>query len=80
VLLGDIDQNRLPNVHTLDLRLAKDIRIGPAGVTLSADVFNLTNSNVELQRNVDILRPGGHHQITEVLSPRVFRLGARLTF
>ena len=80
VLLGDIDQYRLPNVHTLDLRLAKDLRFGPAGVTLSADVFNLTNSNVELQRNVDILRPGGHHQITEVLSPRVFRLGARLTF
>jgi hypothetical protein len=80
VLLGDIDQYRLPNVHTLDLRLAKDIRFGPAGVTLSADVFNVMNSNVELQRNVDILRPTGHNQITEVLSPRVFRLGARLTF
>jgi hypothetical protein len=80
VLAGGIDDYRLPNVHTLDLRLAKDFRFGPAGVTLSADMFNVLNSNVELQRNVDILRTSGQHRITEVLSPRVFRLGARLTF
>ncbi len=80
VLAGAIDEYRLPNVHTVDFRLAKDIRFGPAGITISADVFNALNSNVELQRNVDILRTGSQHQITEVLSPRVFRLGARLTF
>ena len=80
VLAGAIDDYRLPNVHNLDLRLAKDLRFGPAGITLSADVFNVLNSNTELQRNVDILRTSGQHRITEVLSPRVFRLGARLTF
>jgi hypothetical protein len=64
----------------LDLRLAKDIRFGPAGLTLSVDLFNALNENTELQRNVDILRTSGQHRITEVLSPRVFRVGARLTF
>jgi hypothetical protein len=80
VLAGDVDAYRLPNIMNLDLRLAKDIRFGPAGLTLSVDLFNALNENTELQRNVDILRTSGQHRITEVLSPRVFRVGARLTF
>jgi hypothetical protein len=82
VLLGDdIDEYRLPNVSNLDLRLAKDLRFGPAGITLSVDVFNVLNSNTELQRNLDYRRTTTQqNRITEVLSPRVFRLGARLTF
>jgi hypothetical protein len=81
VLVGDIDQYRLPNVNSLDLRLAKDFRFGPAGVTVSADVFNVLNANTVLQRQMDYRRTqNSQHQITEVLSPRVFRLGARLTF
>ncbi|HUR83093.1 MAG TPA: TonB-dependent receptor [Thermoanaerobaculia bacterium] len=80
VLLGDVDAYRLPNVNSLDLRLAKDIRFGPAGITLSVDAFNVLNSNTVLQRNVDYLRTSQQHRITEVLSPRVFRVGARLTF
>ena len=80
VLLGDIDEYRLPNVTTVDLRLAKDLRLGPTGLTLSVDLFNALNSNTILQRNVDYLRVSTQHRVTEVLSPRVFRLGARLTF
>ncbi|HYC92437.1 MAG TPA: TonB-dependent receptor [Thermoanaerobaculia bacterium] len=81
VLVGDIDEYRLPNVHSLDLRLAKDFRFGPAGLTVSADMFNVLNSNTVLQRQMDYRRTeNSQHQITEVLSPRVFRLGARLTF
>jgi hypothetical protein len=81
VLLGDIDAYRQPNVHNLDLRLAKDIRFGPAGITLSVDLFNALNSNSVLQRDLDYRRTTTQqNRITEVLSPRVFRLGARLTF
>jgi hypothetical protein len=81
VLLGDIDAYRQPNVHNLDLRLAKDIRFGPAGITLSVDLFNALNSNTVLQRDLDYRRTTTQqNRITEVLSPRVFRLGARLTF
>jgi Carboxypeptidase regulatory-like domain len=81
VLLGEIDEYRLPNVHNLDLRLAKDIRFGPAGITLSVDMFNVLNSNTILQRDLDYRRTTTQqNRITEVLSPRIFRVGARLTF
>jgi hypothetical protein len=81
----DIDAARLPNIHNLDLRLAKDLRFGPVGLTVSADVFNVLNRNTELQRNVALASntntaTSKQNQITELVSPRVIRLGARLTF
>jgi hypothetical protein len=83
VLLDEnIDAHRLPNVHNLDLRVAKDLRLGPVGLTVSADMFNVFNRNTELQRNVTNSNSTATDQnrIAELLSPRVFRLGARLTF
>ena len=80
---GSVDPVRQPNLNNLDLRLAKDVRIGRAGFTLSADVFNVLNSHTILQRNVDAYHSTWktkENQITEILSPRVFRLGVRLTF
>ena len=66
----------------LDLRLAKDLRFGPVGFTVSADVFNVLNRNTELQRNVtsNSAFRTQQNRIFELLSPRVIRLGARLTF
>ena len=48
-------------------------------------MFNVLNSNTVLQRNTRLYRSrtGVNAQaanITEIQSPRVFRLGARLTF
>lgn len=64
----------------LDLRLAKDIRVaGGVGVTVSIDAFNVFNSQTILQRNTRLGVASGN-RITELMSPRVFRLGARLTF
>jgi hypothetical protein len=86
----DIATYRLPNVNVLDLRLARDLRLGPVGLTISADVFNVFNRNTVLQRNVasgidtnddpDDPTFAVQNRITELLSPRVIRLGARLTF
>ena len=75
----DIDTYRLPNVHNLDLRLAKDFRLRGAGLTVSADVFNVFNENTDLQRFTRI-NNARVNEITETQSPRVIRLGARLTF
>jgi len=63
------------------------------GLTLSADVFNILNSHTILQRNTRLgrngtndlydptLRPGSPgNRITEIQSPRVIRIGARLAF
>ncbi len=91
IVPSSLDQFRNPNVNDLDLRLAKDIRLSRAGLTLSIDAFNVINSNTILQRNVTRLGTasattgaftpfGSSNHVTEVLSPRVFRLGARVTF
>ncbi|HYC58181.1 MAG TPA: TonB-dependent receptor [Thermoanaerobaculia bacterium] len=81
-LLIDDDpaDRRHPNVNNLDLRLAKDFRF-PAGlgVTVSLDAFNVFNSQTIMQRNTRMGIASGN-RITELMSPRVFRLGARLTF
>jgi Carboxypeptidase regulatory-like domain len=74
------DQFRNPNVREVDIRLAKEIRIARAGLTLSIDGFNMLNSNTTLQRNVARLGVTASNRITEDLSPRVFRLGARFSF
>jgi hypothetical protein len=81
-LLLDTDpaDRRQKDVTNLDLRLAKDLRVmGGVGVTISVDAFNVFNSQTILQRNTRVgVASGG--RVTELVSPRVFRLGARLTF
>lgn len=73
---------RHDDIMNLDLRLAKDITFGAigTGLTLSLDMFNVTNQQTILQRDVQRLNFAGSNRITELQSPRVFRLGARLTF
>jgi hypothetical protein len=81
-LLIDTDpaDHRAKDVTNLDLRLAKDLRVmGGVGVTLSIDAFNIFNNQTVLQRNTRLGIASGN-RITELMSPRVFRLGARLTF
>jgi hypothetical protein len=87
---SSVDQFRDPTVTELDLRVAKEIRVSRVGLTLSIDGFNMLNSNTILQRTVTQLcssngggacaKAGSSNRIAEVLSPRVFRLGARLSF
>ena len=88
---SSVDSFRNPNVSDLDLRLAKDLRFNRLGLTLSVDAFNIMNSNTILQRNVTRLGSssaktgaftalGSSNRVTEVLSPRVFRVGARVSF
>jgi len=77
----DVSKYRLPTVTQLDLRVAKDIRFSRVGLTLSIDGFNILNSNTILQRDVTRINAyGPSDHVAEVLSPRVFRLGARLSF
>ncbi|HUJ15217.1 MAG TPA: carboxypeptidase regulatory-like domain-containing protein [Thermoanaerobaculia bacterium] len=78
---NDVTQFRNPNPIELDLRLAKDLRIWRgAGLTLSVDAFNILNRQTILQRNVTRLQLVNSNYITELQSPRVFRLGARINF
>ena len=85
---GDPAQFRHPNITELDLRLAKDIRVYRGGaLTLSIDAFNILDNRTILQRDVTRLNSNNtgspfatSNRITEMQSPRVFRLGARVSF
>jgi Carboxypeptidase regulatory-like domain len=85
-----VDANRYPNVWNVDLRLAKTVKFGRAGVTLSAEAFNVLNSDVVLSRSrqantgtftstIAGAEPG-IGRIEEIISPRIVRAGVSLTF
>ncbi len=86
VLIAGVDDYRLDDVFNLDLRVAKDFRFADrVGLTLSVDAFNITNDRTIMQRNTRIYRNttalnNARDRIAEYQSPRVFRVGARLTF
>jgi hypothetical protein len=83
VVLEPIGDRRFDNVYQLDLRVAKDIRVfNVATFSVSADVFNATNSRTVLQRNGNLVKSASstHYSITELQAPRVFRIGAKVTF
>ena len=71
---------RYDDVYNLDLRIEKLIPItATANVTLSADFFNVVNSNTVLQYQ-NRLERGNSGDVKEIMSPRVLRWGARISF
>jgi hypothetical protein len=77
---GKLDDVRYPNLWDLDLRLAKNVKIaGSTQLQLVADVFNVLNNDVELNR-VRNAASSAFNRLDEVLSPRVVRFGVRLQF
>jgi hypothetical protein len=88
----EIDTKRYDNVWNVDLRLAKTIKFGDAGLTLAAEWFNILNNDVVLSRfrqatsaNFTNVSQGadpanGLGRIEEIISPSIFRLGARFSF
>jgi hypothetical protein len=80
VFAEPLEANRTENVGILDFRAEKSFSLGRAGgrVSLLADVFNATNSNVVTNaRNVTGTR---FKEVISVLDPRVFRFGIRYQF
>jgi hypothetical protein len=86
----ELDTNRYSNVWNLDLRLAKNVKIGGSTLTLAAEVFNVFNSGVVLSRfrfansssftaTIAGAEPG-LGRIEEILVPRIVRFGARFQF
>jgi hypothetical protein len=88
--MPQVDSNRYGNLWDLDLRLAKNIRFGGTAVTLSAEAFNVFNNNLVLSRyrfansssfisTVAGAVPG-MGRVEGIISPRIVRFGARLSF
>jgi hypothetical protein len=95
IVVGSLDQERNPDIYNVDLRLEKVIELRPLSIALSADIFNLFNSNTVLQRQGKIatcsnsatqpsctaLVPNGtYNVITDFQSPRIVRASARISF
>ncbi|MFY9820446.1 MAG: marine proteobacterial sortase target protein [Thermoanaerobaculia bacterium] len=81
---SDPNAFRYPDVHVVDLRLEKEFAFSDFGLTFGVDVFNALNASYVLQRQGVLALNGvpiaGAGAVLETLSPRIFRLGARLTF
>ena len=74
-----VDTFRYDDIWNTDIRVAKHVRTGRFSVELNADVFNLFNGNVELNRQRNVVNPA-FGQLTQNLSPRILRFGMRLGF
>ena len=75
----EVDTFRLDDIWNLDLRATKYATLGRVQATFVADLFNVLNSNVALNRQRNIASPV-FNRITQNLSPRIVRFGVRLGF
>ena len=78
--MPELDTERHPDVYNLDLRLAKNIRLGSTTLILSAELFNVLNNNVVLYQNFTASGVATFGRFEEILSPRIARFGVRYTF
>jgi hypothetical protein len=81
----EFGSDRLPDLFNIDLRLAHDIPLGgPTKINLALDLFNVTNQRTVLWRNNRMFVANGgdiqNNKIEQLQSPRVWRLGARVSF
>jgi len=74
-----LDEFRFDNTWNLDLRFAKRFATDRVTARVELDLFNVLNGNVELQRERNAASPN-YHRLNQILSPRILRLGLRLTF
>jgi hypothetical protein len=86
-----VDTNRLSDIWNVDLRLSKNIKLGSsANLNLAIEGFNVFNTSYVLSRyryansssftqTIAGAEPG-LGRIEEIISPRIFRIGARFQF
>jgi hypothetical protein len=74
------DTQRFPDLWDVDLRLAKIFKFGDQmHLTVSAEVFNVFNSNTEMSR-VNQFDSASFGRLDEILAPRIVRFGVRMNF
>ena len=75
-----IDDQRYDDLWDVDFRLSNNLKIGGrASMQISLDLFNAFNSGKILARNRQA-NSGAFGDATDVLSPRILRLGFRFNF
>jgi hypothetical protein len=79
VQIAGAEEFRNQDIHVFDARVEKEFTFSDFGMTLGVDVFNALNESYVLQRQ-HRLGNAKANNVTEILSPRIFRIGARLSF
>ena len=79
-LATPLDEARYDDLWNLDLRLAKNTKLGgTANLLLTLDLFNVLNNDIVLAR-VRQVNSSNYGQIGEIINPRILRIGVRLGF
>ncbi len=78
LLMEDPAARRLPTQNILNLRFEKRQKIGPGTAGFQLDLFNVTNTNVEL--GVTARSGANFNKITSIVPPFVAKIGVIYTF
>jgi hypothetical protein len=70
---------RYDNLWNLDFRLARNTKLGKITLTPSIELFNALNNDVVLSRARNA-GAASFNRIEELISPRILRMGVRLSF
>ena len=80
ILVEPFTSRRFDNIFTMDLQVEKGLDFGQYGrLNLSANFFNITNTNTVVRRNRQI-GTTTLNRIDELISPFAVRIGARYSF
>jgi hypothetical protein len=79
ILLDPVGDNRLPTYQNIDFHVERPVKVGTIRFIPSLDVFNVGNGNtiLALQRQQN---SGIANNISQVLAPRVARVGVRVNW
>ncbi len=77
--VSDPDEFRFDDIHMFDARVEKEFSFSDFGLTIGVDVFNVFNEQYTLQRNHRLAQSTSDN-VREIVSPRIYRLGARISF
>ena len=76
---GSVDRERYATLTNLDLRLARNTKLGRMTITPSIELFNVFNNDVIL----GVFRQAtsaNFRRADDIVSPRILRVGARVSF
>jgi hypothetical protein len=77
LVVNDLGAYRLPNVHSLDMRIGKRVMYNKNTVDFDLDIFNLFNISTLLGKQFDISKLTFNLPL-DVMNPRVIRFGIRI--
>ncbi len=79
-VVPEVTAYRMDDVYVLDLRVEKEFNLrGPLNLIFGIDAFNVTNKGTEQARGEIVNYPRAFW-LTDNISPRIYRLGVRLSW